>query len=218
MIYISISGAISVGKSLIFEYLKQKENLIIDGRKFHKSRILFIEEPVEKFKNFSDFNVLEKMTGFTLASQIAINLCMYDLYSNLKGQTDKYDVIISERNLYSGLIFSHTLNELGFLTEFEMTVLEAFHNRIISELFPKPDFVLLIKADPRICAARIMNRGREGEENISIQYITKLCHYYDSNDLTKVYKPSKIIKMVNESNNKKEIFQSVDDALQNLSS
>lgn len=218
MIFLTLSGSISVGKTLVLDYLKSKEYLVINGRKINKSRILFIEEPVGDFVSFQGYNALAQMNQFTVASQIAINLCMYDLYSAKYKELESgnYDLVISERNIFSGRVFSKTLYELGLLTKYELTVLNSFHDRFFVNLFPSPDFLLLISADPHICVSRIKSRAREGEECLSLDYIKRLCLCYDSSNLSEVYKTSKIIKIINNDQTKNELFNTVDEILRNL--
>ena len=158
------------------------------------------------------------MKQFTLASQIAINLCMYDLYraKYKELESGNYDLVISERNIFSGRIFSKTLYELGLLTKYELTVLNSFHDHMLANIFPSPDFLLLITSDPYICVSRIKSRARIGEECLSLDYIKRLCLCYDSSNLSEVYKTSKIMKIINNNQTKNELFNTVDEVLKTL--
>lgn len=51
--------------------------------------------------------------------------------------------------------------------------------QVISDLMPKPEVVFYLKADTHVLSERIIERGREYEKNISIQYLTELSEKYD---------------------------------------
>ena len=218
MIYVSICGSISVGKSAVFDYLKNKEYLIVNDKKIYRNRILFIEEPIADFKSFAGFNALENMMSHTLASQLVINLCMYNLYKRKWKELDSrnYDLVISERNVFSGLVFSRVLHQLGLLTKYEFTVLNSLHDHFLANLSPKPDFLLILTSSPSACLSRIRTRAREGEENLSIDYIRQLCACYNSHYLSQVYKTSNIIKIPN-NQDKNTLFTAIENILMNLS-
>jgi deoxyadenosine/deoxycytidine kinase len=63
------------------------------------------------------------------------------------------------------------LYDTGFMEEIEYTIYNSFFEEI------KISGIIYVKTTPEICSARIVHRGRKGEESINLDYL-KDCHEY----------------------------------------
>ena len=77
-----------------------------------------------------------------------------------------------------------------------------------------PDVVIYLQLDPQTCLQRIKKRNRPGEEDISIDYITKLHNKYEETYLKNNNINMKVI-IIDGSKSKEEIFQDVKDKIIN---
>ena len=76
-------------------------------------------------------------------------------------------------------VFIPLLIENGCLTELDQSLLAHFfamvkqHNGVVA------DVIVYLRTSPEIALTQIRKRNRQGEENLSLEYLTKLHTYYD---------------------------------------
>ena len=89
------------------------------------------------------------------------------------------EVIICERSLYAdGNIFAKMLYDDGTMDHLSYQIYRRMYEDAISE-FPLTG-VIYLTIPPDLCAKRIVQRGRSGEENIPIAYLEKCSKYHDT--------------------------------------
>jgi len=174
---ISIEGNIGSGKSTLFEKLKihfaNNKNLI------------FVREPVDIWESIQDENgttILEKFYQDQIKYSFSFQIMAYISRINLLKETIKEHpgvTIITERSLYTDkMVFAKML--------YDTHKIEYINYQIYLNLFDtfKNDFnvdnIIYIKTDPDVCYNRILKRARNGENNISLDYL-QLCNTYHSN-------------------------------------
>jgi deoxyadenosine/deoxycytidine kinase len=174
------------------------KNVVIDGLIFAgkttaisnlKARLLssndttfnFFEEPVESWMNEG---WLEKyysnISKFASSFQIRIILSHIKQKNEIeeinRGQESKNIVNISERGAITTLnVFSKMLVADGVLDEIEFKL----HEQMIEMFkYKKPDILVYLNIDPEIALRRNLKRMRNGESNITIEYLRKLNQAY----------------------------------------
>jgi len=174
---ISIEGNIGSGKSTLFEKLK----VYFANNK----NIIFVREPVDIWESIQDENgttILEKFYQDQIKYSFSFQIMAYISRINLLKKTIKQHpgvTIITERSLYTDkMVFAKML--------YDTHKIEYINYQIYLNLFDtfKNDFnvdnIIYIKTDPDICYNRILKRARNGENNISLDYL-QLCDTYHSN-------------------------------------
>jgi deoxyadenosine/deoxycytidine kinase len=174
---ISIEGNIGSGKSTLFEQLKVKFA--------NNPNIIFVREPVDIWDNIQDENgttILEKFYEDQIKYSFPFQIMAYISRINLLKESIKQHpdaIIITERSLYTDkMVFAKML--------YDTNKIEYINYQIYLNLFDtfKNDFnvdnIIYIKTDPGICYNRILKRARNGENNISLDYL-QLCDTYHNN-------------------------------------
>lgn len=174
---ISIEGNIGSGKSTLFEKLKIHFA--------NNKNIIFVREPVDIWESIQDENgttILEKFYQDQIKYSFSFQIMAYISRINLLKETIKEHpgvTIITERSLYTDkMVFAKML--------YDTHKIEYINYQIYLNLFDtfKNDFnvdnIIYIKTDPDVCYNRILKRARNGENNISLDYL-QLCDTYHNN-------------------------------------
>ena len=174
---ISIEGNIGSGKSTLFEKLKIHFA--------NNKNIIFVREPVDIWERIQDENgttILEKFYQDQIKYSFSFQIMAYISRINLLKETIKEHpgvTIITERSLYTDkMVFAKML--------YDTHKIEYINYQIYLNLFDtfKNDFnvdnIIYIKTNPDVCYNRILKRARNGEKNISLDYL-QLCDTYHNN-------------------------------------
>ena len=174
---ISIEGNIGSGKSTILNYLK---DLYKDS-----SEIIFLEEPVSEWSKIKDKNnetILEKFYNNQKKYSFAFQMMAYiSRLSILKDTIAKYPnaIIITERCLNTDrYVFAKMLYDDEKLEDVEYQIYINWFDHF--SYLQKIQKTIYLKTDPQTCYNRINKRNREGESNISVDYL-KNCNDYHEN-------------------------------------
>ena len=76
-------------------------------------------------------------------------------------------------------VFIPLLVKNNFLTELEQSLLEHFFTMVKNHEGVVADIIVYLRTSPKIALTRIQKRNRQGEEDLSLDYLTKLHSYYD---------------------------------------
>jgi len=178
---VSIEGNIGSGKSTLMKYLKE----------YFKNNpyVMFLKEPVDECEKIKDNNgktILEKFYGdqekysfsFQMMAYISRLNVLRQALKSLDPLSNKKYIIISERSLYTDkLVFAKMLYETGKMEDVNFQIYSTWF-KTFSEEFPVHR-VIYVKTLPEICYQRISNRSRDGEENISLDYLTGCYKYHE---------------------------------------
>jgi hypothetical protein len=159
---VSIEGSIGTGKSTLLAQLSH----ILDCK-------IYPERLDDTFlKCLGDFN--RDPHRYATALQEHVMRMRIDLAKEIQ---DKEGLHIIERSVISDVVFSYVMKGDGFLEQ-------RFYNQYIEkarrELEERPlDLVLYLRADAEVSFLRQLDRGREEESNVSLEYLTNLERSHD---------------------------------------
>lgn len=178
-IIINIEGNIGTGKSTILSELRK--NIKID----HPTDVIFLTEPVDKWDTIKDSQDISILKHFyqdsnKYAFPFQIMACCTRI-SNLKNAINNNPnckIIICERSIEADAnIFAQMLYDDNVMNEMEHKIYSLFYNEH-KELY-KPDGYVYLDTNADTCLRRIKKRSRDGESNISLEYLQKCQQYHD---------------------------------------
>ena len=195
MTSIVIDGNISSGKSTLIE---QIFNDFPD--------IKVIPEDIESFKKWLDLY-------YTNMSKFALGFQMEVLLSHIKNKKFIKNYIVTERSSLSCIeVFGKYLLNSNILNEDEQELCNKYNR----EFGWMPDIVIYIDTSPITCFNRLKSRNRDGESNISLNYLESIHelynNLYNSKDNPHNYKLYKI----DGSKNKEEVYHNVKNILNSI--
>ena len=186
---ISIDGNIGSGKSTILMCLKSFFN--------NKKDVIFLDEPVsewEKIKDKNDVTILEKFYNNQSKYSFAFQMMAYiSRLSLLKDAIEKNPnaIIITERCLNTDrYVFSKMLYDDGKLEDIEYQIYLKWFDHF--NYLQNINKTIYLKTDPDICYKRINKRNREGESNISLEYLGN-CNKYHEDMINNIIKENCLI-------------------------
>jgi deoxyadenosine/deoxycytidine kinase len=174
---ISIEGNIGSGKSTLLHHLKNKYG--------DETNFIFLKEPVD------DWDVIRDEEGITMLSKFYSDKPKYSFafqmmayisrLANLRKVIRDLDenantIIISERSLHTDKeVFAKMLFDTGFIELVNYKIYLNWYNAFIDDC--PVSKVIYVNTKPTICFDRIRKRLRDGESNISLDYLST-CHEY----------------------------------------
>ena len=161
--YIAIAGNIGSGKTTLTEMLTKR----YDARSYlEESNNPYIGDFYENMNRWS-FN----LQIYFLGSRIRQTMEMLSDASACD--------IIQDRTVYEDAhIFAGNLHEMGLMSTRDFdTYMGIF--RLVTELIPKPDLLIYLRASVPTLISQIRKRGREYEMNIDENYLKRLNDKYN---------------------------------------
>lgn len=161
--YIAIAGNIGSGKTTLTEMLTKR----YDARSYlEESNNPYIGDFYENMNRWS-FN----LQIYFLGSRIRQTMEM------LSDASEGY--IVQDRTIYEDAhIFAGNLHEMGLMTSRDFdTYMGIF--RLVTELIPKPDLLIYLRASVPTLISQIRKRGREYEMSIDETYLKRLNDKYN---------------------------------------
>ena len=180
---ISFDGNIGSGKSTIVKYLQNNFESYYNNNEgtSRKIKIAFLQEPVGSWERLIDDNTDKNLIELFYESQnryafaFQINAYISRLSQFLKYLNDDYDVIITERSIFTDKnVFAKMLFDLKILESIEYKIYNKWFDEFSQYLQNLK--IIYIKTKPETCLCRIINRKRKGE-NIDLNYLSN-CHLY----------------------------------------
>jgi deoxyadenosine/deoxycytidine kinase len=178
----SCEGNIGAGKTTLLghieEMAKSKDN--------YKNKIIVLREPVDIWTtvcSLDGLNILENFykdpVKYAFPFQVLAFTTRLTILKNAIKENPTCEVIICERSLYAdGNIFAKMLYDDGTMDELSYKIYKRMYEDAISE-FPLTG-VIYLTICPDLCAKRIVQRGRSGEENIPLDYLEKCSKYHET--------------------------------------
>lgn len=175
---VAIDGLIGAGKSTLLAKIKTRVQ--------KSDKIVFVEEPVSKFKKFENYNPLElmysdpfKYSGFT---QLHILRTLASHFEEKLRENPNASILLCERTLYSPIIFTQTLSKMGYISPFERDILNNLARENLAKILPGrakgADYVFYLSTTPEVCLTQIRNRARKEEDKVDEDYIKVLDEMY----------------------------------------
>ena len=170
---IAVEGNIGCGKSTFLEWWS------VEGC------VPIAPEPVEQWKNLHGHNLLrlayEDPKRWTMAFQTYVQLSMFQRAHAHVGTPLEPTLLAQERSVWSAqYVFVENALALGNLSQADVEVLRELHEFHV-DLVPsaKVDHIVYLRCAPEIAYARIHQRGRPEEANISLDYLKQIHELYD---------------------------------------
>ena len=173
-VIVSIEGNIGSGKTTILKCLKEHFK--------NNTQFVFVDEPVKEWIKikYNDCNILEKFYQDPNKYSFSFQMMAYITRLSMLKKAVKENpnaVIITERCLYTDkFVFAQMLYDQGSINEYEFQIYNKWFDEFISDL-PKHKFIF-ISSDPNKSKERINQRQRQGEENITVSYLTDCENYH----------------------------------------
>ena len=176
-LHIAIEGAVAVGKTTL---LPKLHSFIAS----HDIDIDLVLEPVDKWIRWEgeneNWNLLEMM--YKNPQNYAAKFQMAAAISKIQSLQDatKLYRLVERTLLCQEKVFIPLLIENNFLTELEQSLLAHFFTMVKNNSDVVANVIAYLRTSPEIALTRIRKRNRQGEEDLSLGYLTKLHSYYDS--------------------------------------
>ncbi len=166
----TIEGNIGAGKTTILKII---------GKNFDD--VTFVEEPVSQWQNLGGENLLEKFYqdperwGFTFEfySMLSKIKCL------MKAADSEKNIIIIERSILSNKIFIDLSKEMNKLNDLEYGMLINTYNFYKQNVYPILNGIIYLNTPVDLCVQRIIQRNREGENNVDKNYLLMLQEKFD---------------------------------------
>lgn len=175
---ISIEGNIGAGKTTIVENMQNR---------LASDRIIFLREPVDIWEKIKEKttgeNILVKFyknpEKYSFAFQIMAFITRVSMLREAIDNNPNCEVIICERSLDADRnIFAKMLRDDGKIDDVQFQIYEKVYDEYVCANKYELDGIVFIDASPSVCKRRIFKREREGEDGISIEYLTKCSEYH----------------------------------------
>jgi deoxyadenosine/deoxycytidine kinase len=176
--FISIEGNIGAGKSTLFAKLKQ---YVLDNNL--QDKVVFIDEPLEIWKG-----IIDPVTGKTILElfyenpskwsfsfQTMVFASQQKYIRNTLNTHPECRILISERSIEAGRnIFTKICLDSNYINTTEMQIYDLLFE---TNQYPL-HMTILLNTSADVCFERIQQRGRKGENEITMDYLTQCDTYY----------------------------------------
>lgn len=169
----SIEGNIGSGKSTLVRYL---------GQKYYNKNVIFIEEPVDEWNTICDNKgtcILECFYNNKDKYAFSFQMMAYITRLNkIKIAVDENtdSIIITERSLLTDkMVFEKMLYDDGYINDIEHQIYIKWFD--VFNPYSKIMKLIYLSTEPKKAHERLKKRAREGEECVSLEYLSR-CHDY----------------------------------------
>lgn len=184
-IVVSVEGVIGVGKSHMIDHLKcHFESDKVSGRP-----VVYLPEPVNVWmsvKGASGTSILEEFYQDQEKHAFSFQtLAMVSIAKQLRDAVDANPgaLIITERSMQScRSVFVRSLHASGMMGNTEKLVYDMVHDELVETMkqtSPIKQGLVYLKTPIERCISRVNSRNRQGEERITVEYMSKCGEYHD---------------------------------------
>ena len=170
--FIAIEGIIGAGKTTLLHELKNSHNVDIAVEPVH-----LWNDVSGLASNHQSKDVLAKM--YHNPKRWCFSFQIWALCTRLEtiNASCEANVCVVERCMDSNLVFASLMNDLGHLDECEWIMYKHIHNYLKSYQ-PKLDAIVWLDCDVDECIARVQQRNRAGESEVTKEYQLALHQKY----------------------------------------
>ncbi|PKA62530.1 hypothetical protein AXF42_Ash009417 [Apostasia shenzhenica] len=174
-----VEGNISVGKTT---FLQRIANETIELRDL----VEIVPEPISKWQDIGPdhFNILgafyaePKRYAYTFQNYVFVTRVMQERESagGIK------PLRLMERSVFSDrMVFVRAVHEANWMNEMEISIYDSWFDPVLSSLPGLiPDGFIYLRASPDICHKRMMQRKREEEVGVTLDYLRDLHEKHES--------------------------------------
>jgi len=183
---VSLDGNIGSGKSTLMKQLIEKKEIF--EKKCPDIEFAFLLEPVDEWSDVCDEKgvpILEKFYEDTKKYAFSFQMTVYlSRLSLIKKTVDNFRkngtkqklVIITERSLFTDKeVFCKMLYDNKHISKLDYNVYNKWYNTFSGDY--NVNKILYLTTSPVICTGRVIKRSRDGENNMSSEYLW-LCDEY----------------------------------------
>lgn len=173
---ISIEGNIGSGKSTLLNLLRSYYS--------NNTNVVFADEPLDVWNTITDkdgVTMLEKFYADQEKYSFQFQMMAYisrisELKKLVKNSTDD-TIIITERSVYTDKnVFAKMLYDDGLIEEVEYKIYLKWFDEFVEDV--RVDNIVYVMCNPATADNRVKKRSRTGENNIPIDYLTKVHNYH----------------------------------------
>ena len=161
----SIEGNIGAGKTTILKIIEKSFK-----------DIAFVEEPISKWQNIGNENLLEKF--YENPERWCFSFEFYSMLTKvealIKAANYNQSIIIIERSLLSNKIFIDISKEMDKLNNMEYNILLKTWDFYIQNVYPQLSGIIYLNTPVDVCVNRIIQRNRNEECNVDKSYLNIL--------------------------------------------
>ena len=161
----SIEGNIGAGKTTILKIIEKSFK-----------DIAFVEEPISKWQNIGNENLLEKF--YENPERWCFSFEFYSMLTKvealIKAANCNQSIIIIERSLLSNRIFIDISKEMDKLNNMEYNILLKTWDFYIQNVYPQLSGIIYLNTPVDVCVNRIIQRNRNEEWNVDKSYLNIL--------------------------------------------
>ena len=136
-------------------------------------------EPVNKWQNFSDVDLLQKMfvdKKWALPFQLYSSLTRYENDFSRTSTSSR----LMERSIYSErFVFLQTMYEMGGISKVEAALMQKWFDVMTANKDLKPDLILYLRCDSAKLKERITKRARPEEAKMDPTFLEMLQKNHD---------------------------------------
>ena len=177
MIDISLEGCIGAGKSFLLNHLREHLGL---------SDVVFVDEPVQQWDKYRDGkgNILQHFyadqTLWSFTFQWTCMITRHNAMLESPHCSDPNALLFQERSVGAdGNVFARLLHENGHMSDIEWSVYTEWYDRLAEMLNVRSQAMVYMRVSPETALKRIQQRGRMGEESITLEYLKQVCDKHE---------------------------------------
>lgn len=160
---------IGAGKTTLLNAIKELGN----------PDVLTLREPLTKWKNLHDINLLELM--YEDPTNWAAPFQSFALLSMAQNHLNPARIKFIERSIFSTKYVFLEANKINEnIDEANLTILNNWFNFILTNMKIKVDAIVYIKTTPKIAFDRLKKRSRPEENQIKEEYIDMIHTMYEN--------------------------------------
>ena len=164
---IYIEANIGAGKSTLLQLLEKKGI----------TRINYVQEPVKEWIETIDSsgtNILDHFYKDQSRWSFAFQMNSF-LSRSHSIPEDNNSIIFGERSVFTDkYCFAENCFESGMMAEMEYIIYNKWHEWLVNSFNLKPEGFIYLKTSPKTCFRRIIERSRDEESSIPLEYLQKL--------------------------------------------
>lgn len=173
------------------------------------------EEPVSEWQNLNDFNLLKM--AYEDPEKYAETFQSYALLTMMKRQLEKVEahkINVMERSVQSSYhCFMEALAQKELIKQPTVEVFKEWFEFIQRNFQIEPNLIVYLKSSPSNLINRIKQRKREGEQNITLDYL-QLLHDLHENWIKRMRDKYEIVTVDADSSMNTEVLKHILDYIQ----
>jgi len=160
---IAVSGTIGAGKSTLCKSLSKALNYEV------------YKEPVAENPYLEDFYDDIKRWAFTAQIFMISHRFRVQMESVHAAEGKGF---VLDRCFHEDKVFAEVNHEMGNMSDRDWNTYSHLYESFC-RVVPPPDVIVYLRTSPEVAMQRILQRGRESEQGISVEYMSRLHHAYD---------------------------------------